>query len=80
MNMNLNAWPIVVGGHRVNWKEEDKVSICGDCYDSLMLKRQDSLSSGDNLVGQWEAESRPFSQTFEPSKLCLQHSTEATLQ
>ncbi|XP_028770837.1 kinesin-like protein KIN-14I [Neltuma alba] len=61
MNMNSNAWPLV-GGHRVNGKEEDEVSICGDRVDNLTLKRQDSLSSDDNLVGQWEAESKQFSQ------------------
>ena len=74
MNMNSNPWPLV-GDHRVNGKEEDKISICGSWSDNLSLKRQDSLSSDDNLVGQWEAENKQFSQMFKPSKTSLERST-----
>ncbi|KAI9099054.1 hypothetical protein K1719_024821 [Acacia pycnantha] len=74
MIMNSNAWPLVVGGQRVNGREEDRVSICADWVDNLTLKRQDSLSSDDNLVGQWEAESKQFSQMFKHSKICPERS------
>lgn len=75
MYRNLPAWPLV-SGHRVNGKEEDKVSVCEDWADNMVLKRQDSLTSDDNLVAQWEAESKQFSQI---SKICLEHSIKVTL-
>ncbi|KAF7805073.1 kinesin-like protein KIN-14G [Senna tora] len=78
MYKNSSAWPLV-SGQRVNGKEEDKVSVCEDWVDKMMLKRQDSLTSDDNLVEQWEAESKELSQVFNPSKICLEHSIKVTV-
>ncbi|KAL5135922.1 Kinesin-like protein KIN-14G [Glycine soja] len=76
MRKNSSPWPPV----RSHGKEEDKESISGDWVDKISINRNDSLTSDDSLVGQWEAESKqssPMSSpTFlsEPSKICLDHS------
>ncbi|KAF7817955.1 kinesin-like protein KIN-14I [Senna tora] len=77
-------WP-PAGNRRVNRKEEDKELVCGDWIDKVIVNRNDSLTSDDSLVGQWEAESKQSSPMMspnylsEPSKICLEHSFKVTL-
>ncbi|KAG4916813.1 hypothetical protein JHK87_054370 [Glycine soja] len=76
MRKNSPPWP-PVRSHR---KEDDKESISGDWVDKISINRNDSLTSDDSLVGQWETESKQsspmLSPTFlsEPSKICMDHS------
>ncbi|CAJ1868747.1 unnamed protein product [Sphenostylis stenocarpa] len=61
-------------------KEDDKESISGDWVDKISMKRNDSLTSDDSLVGQWEVESKQSSPRLSPtflsetSKICLDNS------
>lgn len=77
-------WPHVNNHHHVvNGKEDDKESVSGEWNDKIM-NRNDSLTSDDSLVGQWEAESKQFSPLLSPSslsehsKLCLEPEFEMT--
>jgi len=63
-------------------KEDDKESISGDWGDNkISMNRNDSLTSDDSLVGQWEVESKQsspmLSPTFlsEPSKTCIDNNS-----
>lgn len=91
MYRNSPPWPHVVGGsspahstHGVtNGKEDDKESVTGEwIMDKIRMKRNDSLTSDDSLVGQWEAECKQFSPLLSPSSLsehsrmCLEHGYE----
>ncbi|KAI4301733.1 hypothetical protein L6164_034980 [Bauhinia variegata] len=57
---NAPPWASV-GSSSMKLKEDDKESISGDWVDKRMVNRNDSLTSDDSLVGQWEAESKQFS-------------------
>lgn len=76
-------WPHVNSHHVVNGKDDDKESVSGEWNDKIM-NRNDSLTSDDSLVGQWEAESKQFSPLLSPSslsehsKLCLEPEFEMT--
>jgi len=76
-------WPHVNSHHAVNGKDDDKESVSGEWNDKIM-NRNDSLTSDDSLVGQWEAESKQFSPLLSPSslsehsKLCLEPEFEMT--
>ncbi|TKY61548.1 Kinesin-4 protein [Spatholobus suberectus] len=76
MRRNSPPWPHV----RSHAKEDDKESISGDWVDKISMNRNDSLTSDDSLVGQWEAESKQsspmLSPTYlsEPSKIYPDHS------
>lgn len=71
-------WPQV----RNNGKEDDKVSVSRVWVDKISMNINDSLTSDDSLVGQWEAESKQsspkLSPTFlsEPSKICTDQSSQ----
>ncbi|KAK7337711.1 hypothetical protein VNO77_18297 [Canavalia gladiata] len=49
-------------------KEDDKESV-GDWVDKISMNRNDSLTSDDSLVGQWEAETKQFSPLLSPTSL-----------
>lgn len=73
-------WPHA-GSQGVNVREDDKeLSVSGDWVDKIMMNRNDSFTSDDSLVGQWEAESKQFSPLLSPSslsessKMCLEPS------
>ncbi|KAK7284405.1 hypothetical protein RJT34_19151 [Clitoria ternatea] len=58
---NSSPWPL--------GKEEDKESASGDWADKILMKRNDSLTSDDSLVGQWESESKQISPSLSPTYL-----------
>ena len=63
-------WPHVNNNQGVNGKEDDKESVSGEWPDDKnRLKRNDSLTSDDSLVSQWEAESKQFSPLLSPRSL-----------
>lgn len=68
MIKHSNAWP-PASNQRLNRKEEDKESVSGDWVDKIMVNRNDSLTSDDSIVGQWEAESKLSSPMRSPSSL-----------
>ncbi|KAF1869684.1 hypothetical protein Lal_00017259 [Lupinus albus] len=80
MYRNSPQWP-----HRMNpvtnVREDDKESSgSSEWIDKIMMKRNDSLTSDDSLVGQWDAETKQFSPLLSPtslsetSKMCLEPS------
>ncbi|KAI9080996.1 hypothetical protein K1719_036976 [Acacia pycnantha] len=83
MIMHSPPWPSA-SNQRLNSKEEDKESVSGDWVDKIMVNRNDSLTSDDSLVGQWEAESKQSSPMLSPSYLSdasksyLEHSFKVT--
>lgn len=82
--MHSPPWP-GAGSQRQKRKEEDKESVSGEWGDKMMVNRNDSLTSDDSLVGQWEAESKQSSPMLspsylsEPSKISLEHSFKVTM-
>ncbi|KAK7397136.1 hypothetical protein VNO78_18303 [Psophocarpus tetragonolobus] len=77
MRRNSPPWPPA----RSQGKAEDKETISGDWVDDkISMKRNDSLTSDDSLVGQLEIESKQSSPMlsptflFEPSKICSDQS------
>lgn len=79
MRRNSLPWPHVGSQHHgVNGKEDDKESVSGEWVDNIRMNRNDSLTSDDSLVGQWEAEGKQFSPLLSPTslsehfKLCLE--------
>lgn len=65
-----SPWPHV-SINKVNGigKEDDKELISGDWIDKFTMNRNDSLTSDDSLVSQWEEESKQFSPLLSPSSL-----------
>lgn len=67
-------WP-PVGSPAQNGKEDDKESASGDWVDKVMVNRYDNGGGEENLLGQWELDSRqlpePFYQGYnrDPSKI-----------
>ncbi|XP_054801579.1 kinesin-like protein KIN-14G isoform X2 [Prosopis cineraria] len=84
MIMHSPPWP-PASSQRLNMKEEDKESVSRDWVDKIMVNRNDSLTSDDSLVGQWEAESKQSSPLLSPSslsdtaKVYSEHSFKVTL-
>ena len=74
LRSNSPPWP-PVGVPAQNGKEDDKESAYGDWVDKVMVNRLYIVSEEENLLGQWELESRqlpePFYQEFvpDPSKI-----------
>lgn len=72
--MNSPPWPHV-GSPAQNGKEEDKESASGDWVDKVMVNRHDSVNGDENLLGQWELDSRQLPEPFyegyarDPSKI-----------
>jgi kinesin family protein C2/C3 len=62
-NRSSPPWPHVNNNQGVNGKEDDKESVSG------RMNRNDSFTSDDSLVGQWEAESKQYSPLLSPSSL-----------
>jgi len=77
MRSSSTQWATV----RSERKEDDKKSISGDWGDKISINRNDSLTSNDSVVGQWEVGSKQpspmLSPTFlsEPSKICVDNSS-----
>ena len=69
MRRNSPPWPHVNNQQGVNGKEDDNESISGEGVDKIRMNRNDSLTSDDSLVGQWEAESKQFSPLLSPSSI-----------
>ncbi|XP_028779537.1 kinesin-like protein KIN-14I [Neltuma alba] len=84
MIMHSPPWP-PASSQRMNSKEEDGESVSGDWVEKIVVNRNDSLTSDDSLVGQWEAESKQSSPLLSPSslsdasKICSEHSFKVTL-
>ncbi|KDP23424.1 hypothetical protein JCGZ_23257 [Jatropha curcas] len=74
LQMNSPTWPAVCGLAQ-NGKEDDKESASGDWVDKIMVNRHDNVSSDENLLGQWELDSRQLPEPFyegyirDPSKI-----------
>ncbi|KAE9598156.1 hypothetical protein Lal_00003898 [Lupinus albus] len=81
MYRNSPQWPHGVN-YGTNVKDDDKESsTSSDWNDKIMMKRNDSLTSDDSLVGQWESETKQYSPLLSPtslsetSKMCLETSS-----
>eukprot|EP00257_Ricinus_communis_P024431 XP_015584634.1 kinesin-like protein KIN-14G [Ricinus communis] len=74
LRTNSPPWP-PVGIPAQNGKEDDKESASDDWVDKVMVNRLDNVSGEENLLGQWELDSRqlpePFYQGYvpDPSKI-----------
>ncbi|KAI4349921.1 hypothetical protein L6164_010462 [Bauhinia variegata] len=82
---NAHPWA-PVRNRSMKSKEDDKESLPEDWIDKATMNRNDSLTSDDSLVGQWEAESKQSSPMLSPgylsdsSKVWSEHSFKVTLQ
>ncbi|KAJ9180309.1 hypothetical protein P3X46_008573 [Hevea brasiliensis] len=52
------------GSPAQNGKEDDKESACGDWVDKVMVNRHDNIGEEENLLGQWELDSRQLPEPF----------------
>ncbi|KAF2288288.1 hypothetical protein GH714_005823 [Hevea brasiliensis] len=52
------------GSPAQNGKEDDKESACGDWEDKVMVNRHDNIGEEENLLGQWELDSRQLPEPF----------------
>ncbi|XP_019440610.1 PREDICTED: kinesin-like protein KIN-14I isoform X2 [Lupinus angustifolius] len=81
MYRNSPQWPHGAN-YGTNTKDDDKESsTSSDWNDKIMMKRNDSLTSDDSLVGQWESETKQYSPLLSPSslsetsKMCIETSS-----